>query len=164
MKVINNYFLETKLNPLTETQKAYLAGLWDGEGYIGLTPRGERAAVRGSMSISLSNGNCIHKIADMLGVRYREEISFRKVQKNKAYRINIGSQTDMLYFAKQIEPYLILKKAHAQLLIKFLEYRHKKLMTVNNMKKAPHGVEEFSMMNQMRLLNKSNYLALSVNV
>lgn len=156
-KILNNINLVPRINKLTETQKAYIAGLWDGEGYIGITRRGNRNAIRAAMSVSISNKKYMENISNILGINFREEKSFRKVQKQRVYRINLGSQTDMLYLAKQIEPYLIMKKLQAQLLIGYLEYRLNKLLSAKNMKTVKFEAREFEIMQSMFLLNSRNY-------
>lgn len=54
--------------PLTETEKAYLAGFIDGEGYIGLTNAGSKnVSKRIRLSITNTNGVVLRYIKDLIG-------------------------------------------------------------------------------------------------
>jgi hypothetical protein len=115
------------LNILTETEKAYLAGLMDGEGCITIIKcKPARRAANPSYSLQTSINNTDERV-----LRYCKEvtgvgsITFFQVTKKKPTWKNLWNwnlrKQDTLDFLIQILPYLITKKRQAELAIEYAE-------------------------------------------
>jgi hypothetical protein len=115
------------LNNLTETEKAYLAGLIDGEGCITIIKsKPARKAKNPSYSLQV-----FINITDERVIRYCKEvtgvgsISFLLVTKRKPTWKNIWTwclrKQDTYDFLVQILPYLIIKKRQAELAVEYAE-------------------------------------------
>ena len=126
---------------LTETEKAYIAGFFDGEGYVGITRGGKSSKIRPSFSILNSNKDVIDFIGTKLGVSIKPFIRRGDGFKRRYWRINLSSIVDILCILREIRPYLIVKAEISDLVMQYLEERYETLMKVDNMKKAPHGAE-----------------------
>jgi len=114
---------------LTETEAAYIAGFIDGEGSIGLFRQ------KGS-----SEGQLYYNIKIQITQTHLTPLKWilNKLQKGKIYKnYRTGNQADSyslcLYMADceeilpKILPYLVLKKRHAKLALKFIaDWREKK--------------------------------------
>ena len=106
---------------LTETEKAYLAGLFDGEGCVGYYKRKGRRAKHCYMSlIAISQ-------SDMrLMLWLQERIPFGSVygkrgKKAFEYKWETNKRADVYTFLLTIQPYLVLKKEQVDVLLRHLE-------------------------------------------
>jgi hypothetical protein len=117
----------TKVNELTETEKAYLAGLVDGEGCISITKnKPARRSLNPNYYVQTFVVNTDERV-----IRYCQEttgvgsVTFFPISKKKpkhkdqwTWCLRSASTVD---FLKQILPYMIVKKRQAELLIEFYE-------------------------------------------
>jgi hypothetical protein len=113
------------LNTLTETEKAYLAGLIDGEGCITIIKcKPARRAANPSYSLQTFINNTDERM-----LRYCKEVtgagsisfnpvSLRKPTWKNLWNWNLRKQ-DTIDFLIQILPYLITKKRQAELAIEY---------------------------------------------
>ena len=99
-----------------------MAGIIDGEGCIGLTPRGNNYALR--VEVGITN----EWLIQWLGFSFGGSVSF-KPSKNKNWKPSwrwAVVANEALEFLRLIYPYLRLKKPQAEVAIKFQERRFKK--------------------------------------
>jgi len=111
------YHRPARVKNLTMVQRAYIAGLIDGEGYISLC---YRKRVRDTVT-----HNCLHPSVEISNTKKQLSIYCQK-QKGKwnaAYRLHISAVNDVYELLKQITPFLIIKKKQAILLMQFCEIR-----------------------------------------
>lgn len=115
---------------VSEVRLAWLAGMFDGEGSITVFKHKERNGTT-KLCPSLLVTNCdiniineCDKIFKELGTSFHlfERVNDKQSHKN-SFQINTRNQQYMLTVLKAIEPYLIGKKAQAELSIRFLEKR-----------------------------------------
>ena len=113
---------------LTETEKAYLAGLFDGEGCIGFYE--ETGKDKHFVMVTISNTD--FRIMKWLD----EHISFGSINaKHKMPKPNwkqgwtwqIRSREEVQEFLTTIQPYLLIKKEQAALLLSHLDAEQKTL-------------------------------------
>lgn len=107
----------------------YIAGLIDGEGYISLLPsrnsllkvKSFEPVVKLGMTGEISK-NIMHYLKEKYGghMNFRERSKKNPKWKNANYWI-LKSRKKVLVFLKDIEPYLLIKKEQAILLIEFCE-------------------------------------------
>ena len=103
---------------ITETQKAYAAGLLDGEGTIGVNKTGGTG-----YQIGIANLNM--QMLEFLQSTFGGKI-YRQGNKNYK-RWELFTKKEVLEFLLLVEPYLIVKKKQSQLMIELLNTRvHKK--------------------------------------
>lgn len=115
----------------TETELAWLAGLWDGEGSITIFKHIERGGVRKLcptilvVNTDIKIINEAKRILDNLGTSFH---LFERVSKNPKHKNSFQLNTrNTKYIDKvltAIEPYLIGKKEQAQLVIGYVRKRH----------------------------------------
>lgn len=118
---------------LTETQKAYLAGLIDGEGYIGFNLTWRNKIPQRAVPIIVI-GNRDKRIIDFVqqtlstGSRWSENYiisnDYRYKKEMKHYEISISGRARIKNLLIELFPYLISKKELANLIIYFIN-QHK---------------------------------------
>jgi hypothetical protein len=105
--------------PLKETEKAYLAGIVDGEGTVTLSRQHKNETPIPSVSVANNNLELLKRIKRLLG----GTIVFKKKRKkhhSDSYVWTIRFDK-ALQFLKEIRKYLIVKKPQADLII--LKYK-----------------------------------------
>lgn len=118
------------IDRLTKEQLSYLAGFIDGEGSISIVANSSRKTRHWSGCLSLTNTNkeIITIISDWLFVKF-----YKGIPKNSthsiSYEIKIRRAPLLLKILKAVYPYLVVKKAHAKLVIKYLEKKGSKELT-----------------------------------
>lgn len=110
-----------ELKELTELEKAYIAGIFDGEGCIGIYSYSYRCFIQ----LSVSNTN--EKLIDFLFSKLTGNISKEKTPKKDGWKKECKWKSG--YFQayeilKILQPYLILKKEQADICIDFYKKRH----------------------------------------
>ena len=104
---------------LTTTQKAYLAGLIDGEGYIYFRRRSGDSKWWGGVQINITNKKIISTLLEWVG---GGTPIWNKGSENKKwmprYRWEIGAK-DSEKLLNQIKRYMIIKKENAELYLKY---------------------------------------------
>ena len=122
---------------LTEPQKAYLAGFIDGEGYIGLTFQIKRETFQNSATpryhpyliIANNNSPVLFYVKDIIGEGriYRQKRNIERQKPGFQYKLTKMEVLEKLLAA--IEPYLVVKRQQAKLLLKYLNTRRSKKVT-----------------------------------
>jgi len=114
---------------LSEVDKAYLAGLIDGDGSIFLSyyqynysrgGRGIHSQISCAISARSANREYVNEVLQMMGGK------IKKVQENY-YEVIISRQADILQFVEALLPYFRLKKKQAKIMIEFCKDRLKVL-------------------------------------
>jgi hypothetical protein len=114
------------MNELSEVQKAYLAGLFDGEGCITILKtspkrRAISCSYRVTLEMNMTDGDQMEYLQKITGIGYitRHKVYSRPNCRDRwQWTINKDESVELLY---QIYPYLVLKKPQAALLIEFVE-------------------------------------------
>ena len=104
--------------PLTEAQKAYLAGIIDGEGSLTIV-KNKSGKLWPILSITQKNPQLLYWIKNTIGHGY---ICRRK---RDIYHFYLRRQSLIKDLLGLIKPYLILKRKQAEILIQFCENRLK---------------------------------------
>ena len=118
--LINTISKEPSLS-LTEPQKAYIAGLLDGEGTITLVKHGSK--IYPEVSITNTKKEVIEWLRSVtqVGVITIENKSRSKRNWNTCYKFRVLSLPEASAILKAVLPYLIIKKKQAELVLKFIE-------------------------------------------
>jgi hypothetical protein len=106
------------MNKLTELEIGYVAGLFDGEGTIGYY-QGRIAGFSLRVKIVLTDFRPIYWLKEKLGIGF---VTYRKRKPpcRDVMEWQAKSRADVKEFLRAIEPYLLIKREQAQLLIEFL--------------------------------------------
>ena len=115
---------------VSKTDKAYIAGLIDGEGCICLSKTYRKTktypffAIRYSLDITVANTK--KEMINFVQKKYPAHIHLQTGQgwRNRAYIWKI-SGLKLKYFTKDILPYLVIKKRQAKLTLRYLNERIK---------------------------------------
>lgn len=109
---------------LTETEKAYLAGLFDGEGHIGYY---KNTTGYGNFNLMVTITNTDHRVMKWLKDKLTiGKISPKQKTHNKpAWTWQIRNSHDAFEFLQIILPYLVIKKDQADLLLSLLDAEQK---------------------------------------
>ena len=108
------------MNKLTETQKIYLAGIFDGEGCVGYYKRkGNRNkySFLTIVMISQSDARLMTWLRNTLGMG---TVYSRPGKKNFEYHWETNKKADVIDFLTAIQPYLILKGEQVNLILEHL--------------------------------------------
>jgi hypothetical protein len=116
-----------KINiPKRKTTLAYIAGLFDGEGCIGLYPRKD---VRGGkvvmIQIGVTDKNVIDWLSKVIGGGVSIVTSHPNPNYKLCYKWRLQGVLDDLVFLKAIYPYLKIKKQTAKQVIEYLEWKRR---------------------------------------
>lgn len=121
---------------MLETNKAWLAGIIDGEGCISIMKRGSNFIP--TVKIANTNetliNNCV-KLLNEAGIEFNLRYSDRGERKNAkpAWELAMESRPRVIAFLNLIYPYLIAKKQQADLVLNWCgEARRKKEDTETN--------------------------------
>jgi hypothetical protein len=115
---------------MSEAQWAWLAGFIDGEGCLGIyrekDPRkgATYSAPRASLQIVNTHYGVIEHIRDFVGAGSVQHV--RAVQKsnhNDQWRYMLRNNGDLARVLRRVRPHLIVKAAHADLMLAFVESR-----------------------------------------
>lgn len=107
---------------IEETTKAYLAGIMDGEGSIGIyiVRNGSRYATHMlQISVGMTEPQAVRLIADSYGVK--THINSRPHTNSKDRLVVTLRSDNALRLLRDIEPYMLVKKEHARIGIAFQE-------------------------------------------
>ena len=150
------FYEQNKYNPV---DLAYIAGLVDGEGHIGLTMNNSKARSGSTWTPRLQVGMCekdgIVFMRNVLGGKLRTYK--QKSQEHIVYRLEYSNRNNMMKVLRLLIPYLKVKKGQAELVLAFLEIREKKIMLSRNSRYAYYGHEEIDIYNQLKGLNSRKY-------
>lgn len=108
----------------TETDKAYIAGIIDGEGCIllcehqRLARRGRTPVIMPTISVVMNDPQSIK----FMGERYRGRVKeYSRPGKRNYYRFDVAARKEVSEFLRDIYPYLTVKKRQADIMLDFLE-------------------------------------------
>lgn len=141
---------------LSNTQNAYLAGFFDGEGTFSLQKRPDKRSPIGYtlqpyVEVASTNKEIIVWLHKKIGKGFT---FWRPRNKNAkdAYALHITGMETIIPFIDNLYPYLIVKKQVAKELKKFCLSRRGKMQLP--LKKRGLTSKEIEMFNQIRKLNK----------
>lgn len=157
---------------LIESELGWLAGLWDGEGSITMFKHYEQGRRRQYIPVvCMTNTNpeiISHAIQllDRSGIRLRVAILRKSDGVNsECYQILTTKQSVVKEFLEMLMPYLIGKKAQAELLLRFVSSRLNVLAGAKAMKFAKYDHETADKIeSEIRLLNKKGPKPQRLNV
>lgn len=141
---------------VTEVDIAYLAGLWDGEGHIGVTFHQRQSGKMEYRAVAgIVNGNT-HIIARAVEILDGLEISARieprgkkKAFHTQTYNVIVNKHHALKKLAETLIPYLHGKRAVAKLVLRFVNSRLR-----HGKKTADYTDEEISLGEQLKRLNR----------
>jgi len=114
---------------MNDIEKAYLAGMIDGDGSICLFHKKNKTVRRGyyyepALIISNNDKKMLDKLVDIIKISYNpvKRRSYRKNPKHtQGYFFWVGRMASLLELLKEIEPFLISKQKRCRMLMEFLE-------------------------------------------
>ena len=141
---------------ISDVEKAYLAGILDGEGSIGISRYQHPQSKVPHYVTYFSIANTSEELMEWLEEKIFKKISIkRKIKPRKSgfgkkpcYQITIGTKKVYLLL-KTILPYLVIKKKRAEKVIEFAEQRFLKP------RKVPYSERELELYEECRRLNES---------
>lgn len=151
---------------VTLTNLAWLAGIWDGEGTFSIYEH--NGFYSGRLTLSNTSEEMIYEIVRILdsyeiyGHIFKETKS-RKPNHKKAYHLTFNKMESVKKACELMIPYLIVKKARAQLVKRFVESRLKykkdiirseETGRIISVVKKDYTEEEKSLYDQLKALNK----------
>lgn len=113
------YLRPGKVGSFSETEKAYIAGIVDGEGSITIN------ITRCRWSPLISVINTYEELIDWLVPRFHvNKLKVKTLKRWKErYIINVWKTWDVITILEQIMPYLIVKKRNAELVLEFCKLK-----------------------------------------
>lgn len=149
IKWTNRYLQGYRPFRLPKTELAYIAGIIDGEGYIGICKRKERGRVptySPRIGITNTNEQLIQYLINTFSkhhvvCRYQQRL--RNPKHHIAYNIEIRNLRDCLALARAIQPYLIVKQDKAKQLISWCGLR------ISAFTGSSYRVEELSLLKEV---------------
>jgi len=121
---------------MDEKFKAYLAGLLDGEGSIYIAKK--RKAKHGAIYrphlilVTSSNREFVREVANHLGLGSKVYIHshLSHIGKKPTWVIDTGKIQEIKNLLEMLKPYLILKRPQAEVMLRFLDAKNLKNLTV----------------------------------
>jgi hypothetical protein len=112
------------VNNITETERAYLAGLIDGEGCLTISKtqgKNNRTPVyTAQIIIMMTNKEVIEYIKQVTGIGNIYGQNRQSPNQSAAYRWVVNTKSDLLPFLKSIKPFLIVKQNEIEILLEYL--------------------------------------------
>jgi hypothetical protein len=143
---------------ITETDKAWLAGFWDGEGSITIfthTEKNGREKICPTINVTNTHEGVIAHVVellDKLGTSFAVQTRKRDSDKYKdAYHVSTRNMQYIKVVLEAIYPYLVCKKAQAILV---LRYVNKKLEQRETHGRPRYDEDDFEIQEQCQILNK----------
>ena len=150
---------------ISETDKAWLAGFWDGEGSITIFTHVEKNGTKKICpTINVTNTNeyviaHVVELLDKLGTSF--SILEKKNESDKwknAYTVGTRNMGYIKTVLETIQPYLVCKKAQCSLV---LRYVNKKLAQRDSNPRTRYDEEDFDIQQKCQLLNKRGKIPVS---
>lgn len=143
---------------ISETNKAWLAGFVDGEGYVGIVRNRKK---NGSLiyhpwiDVTSTNEKVILEVLSIVGVGKRA-LQRPTVVNKAAYHFKLTKHNDLVLFIESVKPYLRIKNRQADLIIQFCALRKKaKIVTGRGSNgKTSYGSDDENIYLKLRELNK----------
>lgn len=143
---------------MKEVEKAYIAGMIDGEGSFGLhkiiDKRTNDYSIRTSISIANNDLKIILWIKRKLNGTY---IKQDKRRSKSVYSLRICAAKDILKVLNTVEQYLKIKKKHAAIMRKYIESRLDQWERYERKQSRPspsYSKMEIRLADQLKILNK----------
>ena len=150
---------------LTEVEKAWLAGFWDGEGSITIFTHIEkngRKKICPTINVTNTNDVVIAYVVDLLD---KMGTSFSILEKKtdndrwkNAYTVGTRNIQYIKTVLEALQPYLVCKKAQCTLV---LRYVNKKLEQRQDTQRPRYDTEDFEIQEECQVLNKRGKIPLS---
>jgi hypothetical protein len=138
----------------------YIAGLIDGEGYIGII-KDHETTLRVRFSITNINKEVLQKIRNFFG--YGFVTLGKKAYHNdrENYQFRVCNHLDLERTLKQVYPYLLIKKKQASLMLEYLNLRKSPFVKIVSRNKrgiikkvcSTRSDREFEIYEEMKKLN-----------
>lgn len=150
------------LNNIPDTDIAWLAGIWDGEGTIGLnkvkkkTPRGYEITARASLgNTDILMINKVQSILDLTTIKHHTSLYKDKKYLNAKpiYRLAITNYKNIIDFCTLLEPYLVTKKERSLLVKKYCVYRQEQIRLNGNKNNGSYDGSELTYYDSIKKLN-----------
>lgn len=143
---------------ITETDKAWLAGFWDGEGSITIfthTEKNGREKICPTINVTNTNEYVIAhviELLDKLGTSFSVAQKHNNTDKWKdAYTVGTRNMQYIKIVLEAIQPYLVCKKAQCSLV---LRYVNKKLQQRETNQRPRYEDEDFEIQKECQILNR----------
>lgn len=156
--------MNTDNQQATPLELAYLAGVWDGEGSFGVSfmsgairrKMGFSDAYHGAAAVVNQNEAIIVRVVqimDALGVKAHIHTSRGRGggRWRDTYRIKVARYSELKKLIEALLPYLVGKKPHAELLLRFVNSRLSRMYLSKGEK--GYNEEELSLYEQLKKLN-----------
>jgi len=138
---------------------AWLAGLWDGEGSITAfrhKEKGGNIKIKPCLVLTNTNVELINeavKILDTLDIRMHV-IDYTRPKSKRIYQLTTSKLSNLKKFCHVLTPYLIGKKAQAELLARYVDARLSRIESGNGWNQnTKYSDEELSMQEALQALN-----------
>ena len=109
---------------MTETESAYVAGIIDGEGSIGLTWRKSsyrgKKILRVQLQIGMCNEEVIAYISKLFGQAFCESVT---CDGRPRWSINVGGMQTIKDIMSTVYKYLIVKRPQADVMLEYIDSR-----------------------------------------
>jgi len=113
----------TELKEINETSKAYVAGLFDAEGSVGLCNNSNEGICPYLTIVSNTNKEIVESVKNIINLLTELEINLRRKSnpKHKAlYDIRTRKRIEIIKILQVIQPYIIIKKTRVLTTLEFL--------------------------------------------
>jgi hypothetical protein len=110
-----------RFNHLTETEKAYIAGIMDGEGSILFSHR-KNGAVYVAIQIANTDMRMIKFLQDKIPYMTMHIVHRERKEHKECYQLYIRRQRAVVYFLHLLLPYLVSKKDKASSVLNQFNY------------------------------------------
>lgn len=143
---------------ITSVEKAYLAGYLDGDGTItvGLCKNKRNQKGLGAhfeVSLITIHKDFAIKMRNIIGGDLQTFLYHDSRESKNGYKVAFGNQRSALAFLEQIEPFLILKRQQAKLMIMYLQQR---LQARQNGNSAIVSEKSWKLISEIRRLNNGD--------
>lgn len=139
---------QARIDKLSETEKAYLAGLVDGEGSLGLYKTKKSVLTRFNL-VTNTDTKLIKYVEDLVGTEFTYWAEKEKWNRQRCCMIQIQHRELMQIILVALLPYLVSKRGKAELVLAFIDER---------LGKKKHRItdEQWDLVERFRRLNGGN--------
>jgi len=134
---------------VTETELAWLGGIIDGEGSIGINGRRNgKFNLCPVMQLSNTSPNMINKVISIferMGIKHyiqTHHLSYANPNHQDIYKVIIGRLSQMKLFLEAVIPYLVVKDGQAKMTLRFVNSRLSNGARPGNPNFCPYTEEE----------------------
>lgn len=104
---------------------AYLAGFFDGEGYVGLASNTRRTSTRKAPKLSFQPKIAIGQKHPAVLLSIQESLGYGSITRHKTrfgftYRFRVHNRIDVIRFLEEVLPHVIVKREQVELMLKVL--------------------------------------------